>query len=85
MVQAIHGFTLGFRRGDSVTSKSREKGKIVCSGAVGDSDSCCVRTVILRLCSFALHTNTVLIWSASVALGLLRRLRLCVGGYNSTS
>jgi hypothetical protein len=44
-VQAIHGFSLGFRRGDSVTSKSREKGKKVCSVAVGESGSCCMRTV----------------------------------------
>jgi hypothetical protein len=57
----------------------------VCSVAVGESDSCCMRTVKLRLCSYALHTNTVLVWCASVALGLLRRLRLCVKDYNSTS
>lgn len=38
----------------------------------------------LRLCSYALHKNTVPIWCASVALSLLRRLRLCARDYNNT-
>lgn len=44
IVQAIRGFLLGFRRGDSVTSKTRTKGKKVRSISIGESDGVCVRT-----------------------------------------
>ena len=54
LVQAIRGFLLGFRRGDSVTSKTRTNGKKVRSISVGESDGVCVRTenwdCVLMLC-----------------------------------
>jgi hypothetical protein len=45
VVQAIRGFLLGFRRGDSVASKTRAIGKTKCAVLpAGDSSGVCVRT-----------------------------------------
>ncbi len=83
-VQAIRGLLLGFRRDDSVISKTWARSK-------QSAQYFCRRfwwglraTGKLRLCSYALHINTVKIWCASVALNFLRRLRLCARGYNNT-
>lgn len=45
VVQAIRGLLLGFRRGDSVASKTRAIGKPKCVVfSAGDSSGVCVRT-----------------------------------------
>lgn len=59
IVQAISGLLLGFRRDDSVISKTRAVGKTKCAEAYLENLNRSVCDRRLRLCSYALHNDTV--------------------------
>lgn len=84
IVLAIHGFLFGFRRGDSVASKIRTIGKISVQFFFWRFRKSLCANGKLRLCSYALHIDTVPIGALVLLWAFLCRLRLCAKGYINT-